>query len=68
MGSPVSVTVAKLVMEKVEHAASTCHLQSPAPFWKRHADDTLTALPQSQIQQFHQHLNSIEPTVQFTIK
>ena len=31
-------------------------------------DDTVTALPQEQIQLFHDNLNSIEPTTQFTIE
>ena len=52
MGSPVSVTVANLVIEKCE-TASTCHLQSPTPLRKRYVDDTLTTLSQNQIQQFH---------------
>ena len=67
MGSPVSVTVANLVMEDVEQRALTsCTIQPP--FWKRYVDDTLTALPQEQIQLFHDKLNSIEPTIQFTIE
>ena len=37
-------------------------------FWKGYVDDTFTALPQEQIQPFHDHLNSIEPTIQFTIE
>ena len=67
MGSPVSVTVANLVMEDVEQRAlATCEAQPP--FWKRYVDDTLTALPKGQIQKFHQHLNSIECSIQFTIE
>ena len=31
-------------------------------------DDTFTALPQEQIQLFHDKMNSIEPTIQFTIE
>ena len=67
MGSPVSVTVANLVMEDVEQRALTsCTIQPP--FWKQCVDDTFTALPQEQIQLFHDNLNSIEPTIQFTIE
>ena len=62
MGSPASVTVANLVMEDVEQRALTsCTIQPP--FWKRYVDDTFTALPQEQIQLFHDNLNSIEPTI-----
>ena len=67
MGSSISVTVANLVMEDVEQRAlATCEAQPP--FWKRYVDDTLTALPKGQIQKFHQHLNSIECSIQFTIE
>ena len=31
-------------------------------------DDTLPALPQDKVQNFHQHLNTIETTIQFTVK
>ena len=31
-------------------------------------NDTLTALPQDKVQHFHQHLNSIETTIQFTVE
>ena len=42
MGSPDSVSEAKLVMEDVEkRVLSTYPL--PLPFWKRYVDDTLTA-------------------------
>ena len=62
MGSPVSVTVANLVMEDIEQRALTsCTIQPP--FWKRYVDDTFTALPQEQIQLFHDNLNSTEPTI-----
>ena len=67
MDSPVSVTVANLVMEDVEQRALSSY-PSPAPFWRRYVDDTLTALPSDQAQYFHKHLNSIKSTIQYTIK
>ena len=67
MGSPVSVTVANLVMEDVEERAlSTC--ESPPLFWKRYVDDVCAALPQANVGSFTEHLNSIEPTIQFTVE
>ena len=63
MGSPVSVTVANLIMEDVEQRALSSY-PSPPPFWKRYVDDTLTALHRDQVQCFH----SIESTIQFTIE
>ena len=62
MGSPVSVTVAILVME--ERALESFH--TPILFWKRYVDDTCTAILPELLQEFHQHLNSIEPSIQFT--
>ncbi len=67
MGSPVSVAVANLVMEDIEERAlSTFHL--PPQFWKRYVDDTCAALPPDQITPFLDHLNSIEPCVQFMVE
>ena len=63
MGSPVSVTVADLVMKDVENRALSPCTHKPL-FWKRYVDDTLSALPLGQIQAFHHHLNSIEPSIQ----
>ena len=60
-------TVANLVLEDVEQRALTSCTSQPL-FWKGYVDDTFTALAQEQIQQFHDHLNSIEPTIQFTIE
>ena len=63
MGSPVSVTVANLVMEDVEqHALST--YANPPRYWKRY----VPPLPVGKVSSFHQHLNSIEPSIQFTIE
>ena len=65
MGSPVSVIVANLVMEDVENRAlSTCH--SPPLFWKRYVDDICTAMEEYSIEEFQDHLNSIEPSIKFT--
>ena len=67
MGSPVSVVVANLVMEDVEQEAlSTFH--TPPRFWRRYVDDKCTALPSNLVDSFHDHLNSIDPCIQFTIE
>ena len=68
MGSPVSVTVANLVMEDVEERTlSTCP-HPPHPFWKRYVDDTFTALPEDQVDWFLDHLNMVEPWIKFTME
>jgi len=47
-------------------AVGTLNL-SKSPFWKSSVDDTCIALRLDQVEAFHLHLNSIEPTIQFTI-
>ena len=67
MGSPVSVVVANLVMEDVEQEElSTFH--TPPWLWKRFIDDMCTALPSNPVDSFHDHLNSIDPCIEFTIE
>ena len=65
MGSSVSVTIANLVMEDIERRALST-FRTPLQFWKRYVDDTCTAIQLCIIEEFHQHLNSIEPSFQFT--
>ena len=67
MGSPVSVTIANLVMEDVEERALAT-TDIPLKFWKRYVDDTCAALPASSVQQFLDHLNGVEPSIQFTVE
>ena len=67
MGSPVSVTIADLVMEDVEERALSS-FPFPPRFWKRYVDDTCCAILSTDIQAFHQHLNSIEASIQFTVE
>ena len=67
MGSPVSVVVAILVMEKIEERAlSSVH--TPPWFWRRYIDDTCTAFSQDLLASFHEHLNSIDQNIQFTVE
>ena len=65
MVSPLSVTVADLVMEDVEERALTPFLSGPL-FWKRYVDDKCTALRLDQLDAFHKHLNTIESSIEFT--
>ena len=67
MGSPVSVVVADLVMEDVEERAHITY-HSPPLFWKRYVDDVCTALPEKDIKEFKQHLDSIEPSIKYTME
>ena len=67
MGFPVSVVVADLVMEDVESRALTS-FPYPPRFWTRYVDDTCCALRTDSVDNFHRHLNSIEPSIQFTVE
>ena len=67
MGSPVSVVIANLVMEDIEHRALTTAPVSPS-FCKRFVDDVISAVSQDEIVVLLQHLNSIEPSIQFTVE
>ena len=67
MGSPVSVTVANLVMEEIEQQAIST-FNPPPRFWKRYVDDTCTVIPTESVSTFHHHLNSISPHIQFTVE
>ncbi len=67
MGSPVSAVIANLVMEDVEQRALA---SAPVrlPFWKRFVDDIISAVSRNDIDILLQHLNSIEPSIQFTVE
>ena len=65
MGSPVSVVVAEIVMQKIEKEALESY-DLTLPFWFRYVDDTITALPSEHIDAFHIHLNQQNNHIQFT--
>jgi hypothetical protein len=67
MGSPVSAVIAELVMQRIEKVALE---SSPVSvrWWKRYVDDSNACLKQPDVPLFHQHLNSINPHIQFRIE
>lgn len=67
MGSPVSVIIADLVMEKIGEAALTTFVTPPSIF-KRYIDDTICVIKNSQVTAFHAHLNQQNPNIQFTVE
>ena len=67
MGPPVSVTIANLVMEGVEERAMAT-TDILLCFWKWYVNDTCTALLVSKLQEFLNHLNGVEPSIQFTVE
>ena len=67
MGSPVSVSVANIVLEDVEERALASY-EIQLPFWKRYVDDICTVVPKQRVQHLLQHLNGIEGSFQFTVE
>ena len=67
MGYPISATVADIVMEYVEEAAISTALHPPQ-WWFRYVDDSHACLKRNLVNEFHSHLNSIDPHLQFTIE
>ena len=67
MGFPVSVVVANLVMKDIELRA-TSSFHTPTCFWRRYVNDTCAALPRDLVKLFHEHLNSINTNIQFTVE
>ena len=65
MGSPISPIVAGLYVEDLETKAIQS-AQNPPSFWRRFVDHTLTIMKSSQIDNFLQHLNSLDQNIQFT--
>ena len=66
-GSPVSVSIANLVMEDVEERALASY-DIQLPFWKRYVDDVFTVVHVDRVQHLLEHLNHIECSIQFTVE
>ena len=67
MGSPVSVVIANMVMEDVEQRALATSPVKPF-FWKRYVDDVISAVSGNEAERLSSHLNSVEPSIQFTLE
>ena len=65
MGSPVSV--AEIVMQRLEERALSSYPNLP-PFWFRYVDDTLTSVDKHQKNDFLDHLNKQNSSLQFTME
>ena len=67
MGSPASPVIANIYMEYFE---SLDIPSSPTliMWWFRHVDDVHSATMKDQVNQLHEHLNSIDPHIKFTIE
>ena len=67
MGSPVSPVVANIYMEMFEELALRTAPHAPR-IWKRYVDDTFCVIEREHVDLFLEHVNSLCPTIQFTMK
>ena len=64
MGSPVSVVVAKIVTQNKEEQALATYSET-LPLWLRCVDDMITPVHENKIDEFHEHLNKQNSSIQF---
>ena len=67
MGSPISTIVANIFVEEFENRAITTALHPPR-IWKRYVDDTFVLQHQTHKEEFLQHINTVDPSIQFTVE
>ena len=67
MCSPVSAVLANMIMEDVEQRGLAISPVKPS-FWKRYVDDVISAVSGNKAEGFPSHLNSVEPSIQFTLE
>jgi hypothetical protein len=60
MGSPISATIANIVMEHIEEIAIMTAPHPPC-WWFCFVDDSHACLLKDYFSEFHDHLNSIDP-------
>ena len=67
MGSPVSPLVANLYMEHFKEATLTSATHPPS-VWLRYVDDTFVKIEDANIEEFTNHINSIDENIKFTVE
>ena len=67
MGSPVSPVVANICMEKIKEMATKTTTVRPKT-WKRFVDDSFSIIKKNAVETFHNTLNSLDPSIQFTLE
>ena len=67
MGSPVLAVVANLYMEHFEKLALK-NAPSQPRLWKRYVDDTCCIIRSETVKEFHHHINSVRPSIQFRVE
>ena len=67
MGSPISVVLAELFMQKLEEEIFLNAPYQPI-FWKRYLDDIITVLPRDLIHVFLDYINSVNEHITYTVE
>lgn len=67
MGSPISVVLAEMMMQKIEEEIQR-HAPCTPKLWRRYVDDIICILPKEQVEQYLAHINSINSNIQFTVE
>ena len=67
MGSCISPILTDILKKFVEHRAISTFHTSPK-LWVRYVDDTCCVFEQQYAEEFHKHLNSISPSITFTLE
>ena len=67
MASSISPVLADLVMAEIEEKAITTALSS-SQMVVYYVDESHACLKKDQVDEFHQHLNSINANIQFTLE
>ena len=65
MGSPVSVVMAEIVIQNIEGQALATYSETLL-LLLRYVDDAITAVHKNKIDEFHEHLNKQNSSIQFT--
>ena len=67
MGSPISPIVANLYIKGFEIRAINTNM-NPKRIWRRFVDDTFVVERTSDSERFFEHINSIDPLIQFIVE
>ena len=65
MGSPLSPMIANMVMEEIEQTALNTYLRAPS-LWVRYVHDVYTIMEKTEVESFHNYLNTISTLIKFT--
>ena len=66
MGSPISPIITNIFWRLLTKGYNNSTV--PPRVWKRYVDDTLVVQQQKHQQQFLQHINTVDPSIQFTVE